>query len=126
MDARRKYGDDLVNQAAALREAGWPIRQIAEKLGMSESAVDWHCIRLGADAPSRQWAAPRAPGPQQMQRGNHVVRRFTSDEDAQLLDLVDQGLPRAEIARRLNRRLNSIQGRLMTLARHEAREEEGL
>ena len=64
------------------------------------------------------------PGPVEMKRGNHVVRRFTPEEDALLLTLEAEGLSYTEIGRRLERPHTSISGRLMTLARHEERRAE--
>ena len=62
-------------------------------------------------------------GPAIVRRGDHIVRRFTEKEDALLLELEAQNLNYSEIARRLDRRRNSIVGRLATLARREARAE---
>ena len=53
-------------------------------------------------------------------RGGHVVRRFTAFEDAEILRLAAEGVSRNRIAKQLGRRHNSIIGRLMTLARHDA------
>ncbi len=52
-----------------------------------------------------------------------MVRRFTVEEDAQLLGLEKAQLKVSEMARLLGRPANSIRGRLMTLARRDAREE---
>ena len=61
--------------------------------------------------------------PMTVTRGDHIVRRFTSDEDSVLLQLEAEGLRICEMSRALGRPPNSIRGRLMTLARHQARKE---
>ncbi|WP_368999728.1 hypothetical protein [Pseudophaeobacter sp. C1-32P7] len=97
---------------------------IAERLGMSHGAVYWHCLRLGADSPkSQEHAPPVERGPMIVCRSGHQVRRFTADEDRKLIEMEAAGLTASEMARRLNRKPNSVTGRLMTLARTEARKE---
>ncbi|WP_339543485.1 hypothetical protein, partial [Pseudomonas sp. JAI120] len=56
-------------------------------------------------------------------RGGHIVRPFSAADDALLLTLEAQGINIAEIARRISRKPNSVKGRLMTLARRDARAE---
>lgn len=56
-------------------------------------------------------------------RGGHIVRRFTPEEDKVLTEMDMAGERVCEMARRLNRKPNSVRGRLMTLARQEARRE---
>lgn len=56
-------------------------------------------------------------------RGNHVVRRFTPEEDAQLIELAAEGLGPTEIGKRMGRGHNTIMGRLFTIARPDARNE---
>lgn len=51
------------------------------------------------------------------------MRAFTPDEDARLLAMEAEGVKRSVMARRLGRKPNSVRGRLMVLARHEARRE---
>ena len=58
------------------------------------------------------------------ERSGHEVRRFTVEEDELLLDLKSKGLTNAAIGRRLNRAAHTVLGRLMTLARQDARREE--
>jgi hypothetical protein len=55
------------------------------------------------------------------ERSGHLVRRFTEAEDEQILVLKERGLTNAAIGRRLKRAPHSILGRLMTLARQDAR-----
>lgn len=119
----RKYNDELLNEAAQLREGGMPINHIARRLGMSSASVSWHCLRLGADSPNTEKNIKRPAGPMCVCRGNHIVLRFSEAEDRILLDLESQGLRICEIARELDRKPNSIRGRLMTLARQEERRE---
>ena len=111
------------NEAAQLGEAGLPVREIAGRLDMHPSAVSWHCLRLGADSPRDLCKPPDPVRTQRYMRSGHVVRRFTPEEDEQLLHLEAEGLSAGDIAQHLNRRRNSIVGRLMTLARQETRNE---
>ncbi|GEP09876.1 helix-turn-helix domain-containing protein [Methylobacterium gnaphalii] len=108
---------------ATMREAGKSCGQIAAAIGCSISAVSWQCLRLGAEPPhpQRLKEVPTVPG--SVRRGNHIVRRFTADEDAKLVELEAEGLTTAEISRRLGRPPNSVLGRIMTLARRDARME---
>lgn len=120
----RKYSDELLDEAASLREDGMTYAQIASKLGMSESSVYFHCLRLGADTPKAQKAYKRPTGPMSFSRGGHLLRRFSESEDRQLLDLEAQGMRICDIARAMDRKPNSLRGRLMTLARIDEREEQ--
>lgn len=117
----RKYSDAQLHQMADMREAGSSYREIARVMGMSSSAVSWHCLRLAADRPDAKPLGPRARGPQSMSRGSHTVRRFTASEDELLIVMDLAGARVCDIARALGRRSNSVRGRLMTLARHDAR-----
>jgi hypothetical protein len=114
----------LKEQIAELREGrGWSYQRIGRKIGLSEGAVSWHCLMLGIEPPQacQSWPVPR--GPLVMKRGNHLLRRFTPDEDARLLALEAEGKSRNAIGRAIGRRPNSVTGRLATLARREARRE---
>ncbi|MFG6080528.1 hypothetical protein ACEUZ9_001132 [Paracoccus litorisediminis] len=122
--AGRKYSDNQREHAAILRERGFTYGQIARRTGMSEGSVYWHCLRLGADHPNPR--ATQQVGPALMRRGNHVVRRYSAEEDALILEMEASGHSVAEIARRLDRRHNSVSTRLMTLGRIEARAEAGI
>lgn len=117
----RKYSDDILNQAADLREQGLSCQAIANKLEMSVGAVSWHCLRLGADSPKTRHNTARPTGPMLVKRSGHVVRRFSVEEDQMLIEMDLAGKRMCEIARKLNRRPNSVKGRLMTLARREER-----
>lgn len=118
-----KYSQETVTRAAELRELGMPKAAIARQLGMSVGAVDYHTLRLGADVPPDRQYPLGQRGPDSMRRGNHVVRRFSAEEDNRLLEMEATGIPLSEIARALGRKRNSVAGRLMTLARHEERQD---
>jgi len=115
----QKYTEEQINKAAEMREDGKTYPQIAEALGMSHGAVYWHCLSLGAISPK---APPkRSVGPLVVKRGNHVVRRFTPEEDETLLKLEAEGKTLTEMSRAIDRRTNSVKGRLLTLGRIEER-----
>lgn len=121
---RRRLSQLEIAEIARLRELGHSYEWIAAQFGCSANAVSWQCCRLGADAPrstGKSWE--KVQGPQVMKRGDYTVRRFTAEEDARLLELSQAGIGNSEIARRLGRRPNSITGRLMALARRDARKE---
>lgn len=109
------------------REAGKSIGWISQRVGLSKGAIAWHCLRDGVESPKTRGKVitPRRPGAVE-QRGNHVVRRFTAEEDAMLVRMAREGHGYTAIGRACTppRRPNSIKGRLMTLARHDARKEE--
>lgn len=112
----RKYPDALLDEAAALRETGLSCEAIARRLEMSTGSVSWHCLRLGADSPPR--------GPMIVTRSGFAVRRFSASEDATISTMDLDGATTAEIAHKLGRPWNTVRGRQMTLARHQARREE--
>ncbi len=120
----RKYSDALLNDAAALRETGMSCEAIARRLDMTSSAVSWHCLRLGADSPNTRGKVSAATGPMIVTRSGFKVRRFSQNEDAKILAMDLDGATTAEIAHKLGRPWNSVRGRQMTLARHQARREE--
>lgn len=117
-----KYDNKTIEKAASLRERGLSYGQIAARLGMSIGAVEYHCLRRGADLPVPPAPAPYA-GPMEVRRGNYTVKRFTAAEDARLIEMDISGMSVMDIARALGRPHNSIIGRLMLLARNEARKE---
>jgi len=116
---------EIMEQVTELRENGWSYQRISKKVGVSPGSISWYCLREGIESPRNEAKVlPQTrPGPMVVKRGNHVVRAFTPDEDDQLLAMEAEGLSRSEIARRLDRKPNSIRGRLMVLGRHEARAE---
>ena len=119
----RKYSDDLLNEACRLREAGMAVPRIARRLGMPDTVVEYHCLRLGADSPNAAARQDPVIRVTQYRRNGRVVRRFSEVEDTRLLGLRTQGIGVNEIARQLGRCRNSVIGRLRTLARREARDE---
>lgn len=119
-----KYSQDVIDEAIRLREKGMTGRIIAARLGMTVSAVYHHCLRLGADRPDAIPTPARARGPSVVRRGDHMVRRFSEDEDRRILEMERRGMRTCDIARAISRRPHSVQARLMILARREARLEE--
>ena len=115
-----------------MRERGKSFGQIQRRLltrgiKLSTSAISWHCLRLGADLPpEKRQRMPTRTTP--VRRGGYLVRPFTPAEDERLLDLSAEGKRICEIARAFGgtRQHNSIIGRLMTLARREARAEDAM
>ncbi len=110
-------------EMAALREAGQSQRVIAKLFGCSFGLVYWTCLRLGADAPDSHKLVTR-DNPPLARRGTHIVRGYTAEEDAIILDLEARGETSGAMGRRLGRTRNSIMARLLTLARRDARAEQ--
>jgi hypothetical protein len=100
-------------------ERGWSHSRIALQLGRAVGSVSWFCLQEGIEKPD---AAPMKVSSSRSicQRGNHIVRRFNAREDRAIIALRLAGKTPTEIGRKLGRRSNSITGRLMTLARHDA------
>ncbi|QGY05549.1 helix-turn-helix domain-containing protein [Methylobacterium mesophilicum SR1.6/6] len=119
----RRFTDAQREQMAERREAGESCPKIGRRFGCSASNVRWICLALGADHPKARLTPATARGPAVIQRGDHVVRRFLPDEDTRLLALAGEGLSNSAIGKVLGRPAVSIRGRLMTLARREARAE---
>lgn len=117
----RKYPEELTERAAEMRESGATLAQIALRLDMSIGAVEYHCLRLGADSPKPM--PPMPVGPMKVMRGGHVLRRFTPEEDRVLIQMDTAGALQCEMAAALGRPHNSVKARLMALARAEARAE---
>ena len=128
MGGKRILSDAQLDEMAALREKGWGIDRIAAHFSdqgtkISAATINWQCMRVGADAPlrlrGRHTQAARPYG-----RASGTVRPFSPQEDAELVRLDQSGIRVAEICRRMGRRSSSIRGRLLTLARIDARREE--
>jgi transposase-like protein len=115
--------EQQIDRIACLREHGVGVARIAREIGCSESAVEWQCLKLGIEPPRPGRLPPVPTEPLVIRRGTRFVRRFTAAEDAQILAMSAAGKTLTEIARALDRRVHSIIGRKMTLARHEARRE---
>lgn len=114
---------EQVTKAAEMRERGLTEAMIGRRLGVSTSAISWRMLQLGVEPPNPRPLPPVPTEQRIIRRGAHAVRRFTEAEDRQLIELEAKGLGPTEIGRRLGRRHNAIVGRLMTLARREARSE---
>lgn len=110
--------------AAAMRyEAGDKPKNICADFGISMGSLNWNMLRLGADKPDAKPLPARAPGPPIVRRGAFEVRHFTADEDRRIQERSVEGWGNTRIGREIGRPANSVKGRLMTLARHEARRE---
>ena len=125
----RKLSDKQIVEMAQLREKGWSLRRIANYFAargttISESALGWQCLRVGADLPPERQGRNFTPKP--IVRNGRLVIPFTPEEDDRLLELEAAGAAHSQIGRELGRCQNSIRGRLMTLARAEARREQVL
>lgn len=121
---KRKYTEDQIDRAVTLREDGRTLQQIEQETGVHRCVVSHYCLRLGADLPAGMRGASPNPQRPPYRRGRHIVRPFSPEDDARILEMANQGLTRAEIARAMGRKRNSIEGRLLTLARHDARAED--
>lgn len=115
-----KYSEETLEKMTAMRERGSSYQAIANRLNMSLGSVYWHCLRLGVEKPGQPKIKGNI-GPMTVQRGDHVVRRFSPQEDERLQEMALAGETVSEIARTLNRKHNSVKGRLMTLARRDER-----
>jgi DNA-directed RNA polymerase specialized sigma24 family protein len=108
-----------ISQLIAWRERGRSYAWIAGQLGVSAGAVHYQCLKQNAVSPrqrGREAWRPRAPI---LNSDGRTQRRFTPDEDEQLLELEAQGLSIAAIAKLMDRPRTSVRIRLMTLAQHE-------
>lgn len=119
MPVRRKLTDAQVEDLCARRERGWSYKALAERFGVSASAVHYQCLKNGAVSPrQRRVATPLEPSSFVAGDGR-TQRRFTLADDAELLRLEAEGLRYGEISRRTGRALTSVRIRLMTLALRE-------
>jgi DNA-binding CsgD family transcriptional regulator len=112
--------------AAERREHGWSHDRIAKVLCCSPGAVAWHCLAMGADPPNAKPINKTIKGPLRYMRSGKPVRRFTAIDDQELLALSLAGKTHSQIAKVMGRQPKSIRGRLMMLARQEARPEKAL
>jgi hypothetical protein len=116
---RCKLTEEQIDRICEMRESGKSYGTIARVVGCSVGAVSWQCLRCGAEPPTAKPIKVREPG--EFQRGSHTVRGYTPEEDALIIALAIQKFPRTVIAKRLGRKPHSVLGRIMTLARREAR-----
>ena len=122
MGGARILDDEQLETMSEMREVGLTYTQIARHFAargtlISPATIRWQCLRLGVEAPValRRPMGGDCPG---------AGRSFTPEEDSQLLELEANGTTKAAIARALGRRTNSVNARLYTLARMQARSEE--
>lgn len=130
MGGRRILSDDQVDLACNLREKGMSCQQIsnyfaARGVTVSAGSISWQCLKHGADLPldRRKPQCGAQPG-LVYRRGAQFIRTFTASEDAMLIELEGLRLRVCEISKRMGRKPNTIRGRLATLARKQAREED--
>lgn len=114
---------DQITDICERRERGQSAGQIARRFDISEETVRYHTYRLGAELPDPAPLWTDIVGPAVVRRGNHIVRRFTPAEDAELRRLAGLGMGEADIARAMKRPRSSIRNRLIRAARVEARKE---
>lgn len=124
---RLPWTTEQLDFIATMRERGrggeFIARELQERFGVvcDPSTVIYQCMRMGADIPAR--LRIKAAKPKRCIRNGHIVRPFRKEDDRRLLEMKAAGRRTTEIARSLRRTSSSITGRLMTLARHEARKE---
>lgn len=115
---RPNLTDEQKAAVTAKRELGWTVDRIAAEFDISSGSVAWCCLVLGADPPDAK-LQNRDHYPMVVMRNGMPVRRFTPEDDAQLLRLEAAGESINSIASTIGRRTNSVRGRLSTLARRE-------
>jgi hypothetical protein len=125
MTGAAKLSTEDKEEIGRLREKGLTYGQIARKFGVSAGTVSWHCLKMGVESPRAMKSWDGLRGPATMMRNGHVIRRFSEDDDARLLEMERSGATPASIARALGRAHNTVIGRLMTLARRDERRESG-
>jgi hypothetical protein len=128
MPRRPNLTPEELDLIVAMRERGLGFAHIGNEIGCSSGAVYWHCLQLGVEPPKPQWPlrAVRVGSnlPTTYERKGRMVRLFTPEEDERLLQMREKGCSITEICKKLDRRSNSVVGRLMALARREARREQ--
>jgi IS30 family transposase len=103
-----------------MRAKGKSYGQIGMRIGMSPGAISWYCLRYAIESPKGRTKSAIKPGTIST-RGNHVVRRFTPEEDRQIVEMRLAGASIKVIADTVGRATSSIFGRLMTLAAWDER-----
>lgn len=119
---RRNFTDDQLSDIAEMREGGRTYSVIAAKYDCSPGLVRWHCLKLGADDPKGP-SRPASKMPMVTMRNGRAVRRYTESEDATLLRMRSEGATFKAIGLELDRRTNSLIGRLLTIGMNEQRRE---
>ena len=114
-----KLTQEQIDQAIAWREKGWSCRAIAQRLGVSDGAIKYQCLKNGAISP-RQKGRENYTGPQSfIGKDGRTFSRFTDEDDHRLIKLANAGLKVGEIAKQMGRANTSIRMRLLLLGQHE-------
>lgn len=117
---RRKLNADQVEQIAELRERGWSYGRLARKFGVSDGAIHYQCLKMGALSPRSRGPSATAPSqPPIIASDGRTQRRFTAEQDAELQRLSMEGRKIREICEITGRAPTSVRMRLMTLALHD-------
>lgn len=130
MGGTRILSDDQIDMACEMRERGLSCQRIANRfaamgVAVSAGSISWACLSRGADLPPHRRSHTKGPRTGEVYgRGSHVVRTYTPEDDAKLLELEARGLGNSAIGREIGRKPNSVRGRLLTIARHQARAED--
>jgi len=119
-----KMTEQQLERAISLRHRSWSLADIADDIGLSVGCVAYQLLKAAVEAPKHRQSLPSPKIATGYSRCGFAVRRFTVAEDQLLLELEARCATVKEISTALARRHNSIRGRLMTLARREARIEE--
>ncbi len=124
----RLLNSDQLAEMCELRERGKGIHAIAEHFNkqgipVTASTIDYQCMRLGADAPPRLRGKTPSRLPSYVRKSG-PVRPYSVDDDRLLLELSKAGTRHVDICKALGRSTSSVRGRLLTLARREARRED--
>lgn len=114
-----KVSKEDVLKLVEWRERGRSHYWIAEQLGVSKSAVHYHCLKQGAISPNQKLAPVPTEPKTFIGYNGKPCRRFTVDDDNQLLALELAGKNYAEISRETGRARTSVRVRLMTLAQRD-------
>lgn len=108
-----KLTNEQVEEMAELREKGWSYQRLADRFGVTASAIHYRCLTVGALSPRSQ---PIRTDPREHGFGfGGRVRHFTLEEDQQLLRLARSGQKVDQIAAALGRARTSVRIRLLTL-----------
>lgn len=129
---KTKIPEDLMPELEQRRSQGQSLGQLVRFLGrhgvtISESALSWQLLRNGIDLPKRRHQAARfQPGVTYTRPDGTICRTYTPEEDKIIRHFGAKGWRQSRITRALKRcgyerKPHSVLGRLMTLARHDAR-----
>jgi hypothetical protein len=96
-----------------LRGLGLTYPAISSRFGVSKQRVQWTCLKHRATLPAI--GKPPKHKNSIYVRSKTLIRRFTPEEDIQLMTFALDGEKECVIARRLGRKHTSISARLFTL-----------